>query len=406
MYNYFIYIIIIIIMLFLLYKAYFKIKFKFWSIQPVNHYHKFYNLYKKNEIINYNIPEINKYTDLINIETFKNNELTSSIIADILYILSNNYLFDNINNIYYKPKKNNFLPYLNNNDKYSLISVYNHENILIDNNNKLIRNKKPLGIVTSKHMNLFINNKYYNTFYVDFLVVDLKHRKKNIAPKLIQTIFYKQRLMYPNIYINVFKREDDQNFIKPITKYISYGINLNKMNILKKISNINLYNFNINITSILIDKKNFINIKTILKEQINYYDLLYIPSTLNLLDLIMSNNYYIYSIVNKDNINISIGYFIFKNNACTYNGEKSLSLIGSYYNDNILDEVTFKYLFLNLLNNIKKIYKIIIIEDISKNHLLLELFNKDEIFLESNTSYYFYNFISEKFNNKKILLLT
>ena len=46
-----------------------KIKYKFWSIQPVFHYYNILYWIYPPGVIQKNVPKINKYVDLINIKT-------------------------------------------------------------------------------------------------------------------------------------------------------------------------------------------------------------------------------------------------------------------------------------------------------------------------------------------------
>lgn len=409
-YEYLLMFIFLITLSIFLYIGIHRVKYKFWSLQPVNHYHNILNRFRENQIIQNEMPLKNKYVDLFDIKLYNENELTSLSKSNILNLLKTSYLTDTKNDVFYKPNETNFMPYLINNSKKSVICVYTKP-VQIINNNNVINIPKEVGLITSKFMNLFIDKTYYESYYVDFLVVDKKHRKQNIAPSLIQTLYYHQRHLNPNIHINVFKREDSQNFIKPIVSYLSYGYDLDLINIEKKVveMRINYFGFEAR----LVDKKNYMDFYTYLKSIMSKFNLLYLPCVSNLLELIISNNFIIYTIhkhsTEKDNNTSNIlGFFIFKNNMCYYFNKNSISLIGSYLDEGKLYDEEFKYMFLNVLNEIKKLFPILIIEDISCNHLLIKGFEEQEqnIIIESSTGYYFYNFISKVYSKKDVLFLT
>jgi hypothetical protein len=412
--NYLIIIIIILTIFYFSYIAYFKIRYKFWSLQPVNHYHNFLNKFKENKIVQMEMPIKNKYVNLFDIKLYNENELSNLSKTNVLSLLRTAYLTDPANQVYYRPKDNNFLPYLINNSKKSVICVYIKPCPIITENQRVINIPKELGLITSKYMNLFINKTYYESFYVDFLVVDKKNRKQNIAPSLIQTLYYHQRHLYPKIHINIFKREDSQNFIKPIVRYLSYGYDLDLVDIDKKRNEMNISYFGYEAR--LVDKKTYIDFYTYLKSIMNNFDLLYLPCVSNLLELINSKNYIVFTIhkyttQQTENVNSKsniLGFYIFKNNTCYYYNKNSISLICSYWEQSKLYKEEFLYMFLNVLNEIKKYFPILIIEDITYNNILIKSFSVEEnnIIIESSTGYYFYNFISKEFSKERTLFLT
>ena len=65
------YLIVSLIILYLVARAFIKIKFHFWSIQPVFHIYDLYYWIKPNQIVEPALPDINKYVNLIDIKTKK-----------------------------------------------------------------------------------------------------------------------------------------------------------------------------------------------------------------------------------------------------------------------------------------------------------------------------------------------
>ena len=107
--TYFIFIIItIIISLFLLLsKIYIKLKFGFWSIQPVFHIYDFqYFLFPKG-IIMHSLPEKNKYTNFKNIETILFSKISTLQKTKFIQFIKINYL-RNKGNIF-KPEEKNII---------------------------------------------------------------------------------------------------------------------------------------------------------------------------------------------------------------------------------------------------------------------------------------------------------
>ena len=60
------------------------------------------------------------------------------------------------------------------------------------------------------------------SYYVDYLCVHKHHRNSGIAPQQIQTHYYHQRRMNPDIHVNLFKREGKLTGIVPLCVYSTY----------------------------------------------------------------------------------------------------------------------------------------------------------------------------------------
>ena len=67
-----IYVFLAIIILLIIVKCFIKIKFRFWSIQPVFHIYDFYWYIFPCGIIRHELPEINRYCNFKEIETITN----------------------------------------------------------------------------------------------------------------------------------------------------------------------------------------------------------------------------------------------------------------------------------------------------------------------------------------------
>ena len=81
MYDYLYYIIFIIIFFVIMY---FRIKYGFWISQPVFHCYDICYMFFPRGIINDELPEINKYTNLINIKTTIYSEISELKITQFL----------------------------------------------------------------------------------------------------------------------------------------------------------------------------------------------------------------------------------------------------------------------------------------------------------------------------------
>ena len=130
MYQYVLYILLIIIIIIICIAAYIKVRFRFWSIQPVFHIYDFrYYLFPPG-IIDQELPEKNKYCNFSNIETVKYENVSEFRMAQFVKFIRSNYLQNKENR--YMPKKNNVMPYFEGHNSSSFFSFYYEDEHLSD----------------------------------------------------------------------------------------------------------------------------------------------------------------------------------------------------------------------------------------------------------------------------------
>ena len=103
------YLFIFIICCIILVAGYIKIKFQFWSIQPVFHVYDFYYYLFPVGIISSCLPEKNKYCNFKNIETINYANLSELKITLFTNFTRQHYLQNKENK--YIPKKNNMFSF-------------------------------------------------------------------------------------------------------------------------------------------------------------------------------------------------------------------------------------------------------------------------------------------------------
>ena len=86
------YIICFLILIILSFFIFIKIKYKFWSIQPVFHYYDLHYWLRPCGIINYDLPSFNKYINISNITTENVININSTYKQKIINFIKNNYL--------------------------------------------------------------------------------------------------------------------------------------------------------------------------------------------------------------------------------------------------------------------------------------------------------------------------
>lgn len=208
------FIILLSIIIYLFAFIYLKIKHPFWFHQPVSQH---IDLFKKDGIITQNIPKI------ISIQNFKVNIVNTnnnSNIDNIKKLLNDNY---NINQSY---KFNYDEKYLN----WSINVPYQHYNIksnniwslgIYDNNNRLI------AFINGKPIHLYLDNLKLSAFYIDYLCIDKKYRKQNLAQSIITHMA--NNGFVDNFKLFIFKKELFPLPFKYISKYNYFLINTKKI---------------------------------------------------------------------------------------------------------------------------------------------------------------------------------
>ena len=125
------YIIGFIILLVILFFCYIRIKYKFWSLQPVFHFYDLYYWFVNVGIIRQELPEKNRYTKLTNIKTKVFEQVNEIYLKYMLTLINLNY-YRNKENIF-NPKKENILPYFIGHNAATYWSYYLEPELLIDN---------------------------------------------------------------------------------------------------------------------------------------------------------------------------------------------------------------------------------------------------------------------------------
>ena len=367
MLNSFLNIITIICIILFLCMAYFKLKYPFWSRQPVFHYHKLNYWIFPPGIIQEKLPEKNKFYDF-DIEFFNTNNIPTEKKDLFINFIKNSFLPNKSEN--YNPSEDAIMDNFKKHNDKSFISMK-------------IYNKQILSCMTSKPLECTIDGNKMTINYVDFLCVDKKHRKKNYAGKQIYTHYCHTRNKSNNI-VSFFKRESKQTMIVPLTVYKNYLFKHDNW-----VMSLNFPMPNINIV--------FIN-----KTNMNKFFQIFMESKKNFNCFISINLGHIFYLIEQNHIFITAlminevfqGYYVFRNPYTTYNNEYSLEFVSSYVNKNI-DNNVFTLGFIISLNLVSKDIqsKLIFIENISNNNKILKLLLEKYKPIKSFTnSYYFYNF--------------
>ena len=386
-----------ILIIFLIY-IFIRLKFGFWAVQPVFHIYDIGYMLRAPGIIDDYLPEKNKYTNFKNIDTIIFPELTSLQLQRFVNLIRVNYL-QNKDNIF-SPKLENIVPYFTGHNEKSFVSFYNEDNHMIDlKKGTTVTEKRAISVMTSRPIYVVINKgdkeAKMKAYYVDYLCVDKLHRKKGVAPQMIQTHHYNQRHINKNIVVSIFKREDELTGIVPICVYSTYGFSVTTWT--KPIDLPPQYKV------LEINKQNFHFLFDFIKEYGKKFELVINTELANIIELIQTKNIFVYVIIVDDNIICC--YFFRKSCVQIQKDMEVLSCFASISNTD--DDVFirgFKISFWKIAA--ENYFGFCAIEDISDNNILIDnIKNKTKPIITSPTAYFFYNFAYPTFKSNKVLIV-
>lgn len=411
--NYVFYLILFLICCLLLVCAYIKIRFRFWSIQPVFHVYDFHHFMKYGVILP-QLPEKNRYCNFTNIEFVELQKVTDLQKQECLHLIQSHYLSNGENK--FTPSRENVMPYFVGHRAPCFFSFYYDDELLHDTSpsstlesidstdSKSISRKKLVGTITTRplHVSIFHHNQpvvAFDVYYVDYLCVDSAKRKKGIAPQLIQTHDYEERRANQKIAVSLFKRENELTCIVPLCVYKTVAFNMEKW--AKPAGfvdgELTVVECGSNNMSFLID---------FLRENERQFDICVLPEISNLLELVKTGNVFVWYLMEAETM--TSAYFFRKTCTKLEKGHEVLCCFASIKTKDLNTE-TFAHGFKLALSHICEKHRefyYLSMENISHNGLLVEnLLQKNRIVMETPCAYFFYNFAYPTFAGDKVLIL-
>jgi hypothetical protein len=400
------YITLLIFIILILITAYIKIKYRFWTLQPVFHFYDFHYYLFSSGIINSELPEKNKYCNFNSIETIKYESVSELRINKFIRFIRENYLQNNDN--CYLPEKQNILAYFEGHNAISFFSFYYEDELLMNlKKGTTTPSTRLVGIMTTRPLNVTINktkqsnrnDTRFDVYYVDHLCVDKMYRKKGIASQIIQTHHYNQRHHNRQIVVSLFKREDELTGIVPLCLYNTYGFDMFGWN--------KPFDLMARLNLVECGKSNIHHLFDFMRENsVSKFDICIQPEVSNILELIKSRNIYIYMIIEHGEVKSA--YFYRK--TCTFIRENCEALC-CFASINCFSKRETDIFIQGYKVALWKIceldkFKFAVVEEISDNHLIVNALKmKTKPVIVSPTAYFFYNFAYHTFKPNKVLIL-
>tara|TARA_Y100000389_G_scaffold205118_1_gene263464 strand:+ start:3324 stop:4523 length:1200 start_codon:yes stop_codon:yes gene_type:complete len=377
------YLILVLIILYILLKAIFKLKFHFWSIQPVFHIYDIHHWLNPYKLVDPELPQMNKYVNIIDIKTKSIEDLSEKEINVFCNFLKEYYL--RTKGMQYLPDVKHVMEYLKASNHSSFISFYTEPKLLFDKEH-IITDKDTLSVISARPLHVSLKGmETFPTYYVDNLCVKPSMRKKGIAPKIIQTLYYDIRRGNHKIKNCLFKREGEMTAIVPLTTFAckcydtkSWG-DPNKQHASMQLIEIGNDNLTL-LAEYIFNQKNKLNC-------------VILPEITNIAKLIKNENISVYGIINNDSL---ISLYLFRDSATIYKDDKALDLVGSINSCPTVD--IFINGFKTALSRCCKKYdtSLILIDELGANNLI-SLYAKNNNMLlhfESIAAFFFYNYVS------------
>lgn len=410
-----------IIAFIILFMIYVKIKYRFWSIQPVFHFYDLYYWFFSVGIIRHELPEKNKFCNFENVETVLSTKVKDYQFAKFLNLVRGHFLRNDENE--FLPQQCNVMPYFIGHNSPCFFSFYWEKVLLQDAHSSSVEDRKLIGCITSRPLHVKINNgnkdAFFDAHYMDYLCVDKHSRKKGVAAQIIQTHEYNQCHVAEKIQIGLFKREDSLIGIVPLTVYPTYGFSMRNWN--------SLTDLPADVTLLECNPQNLYYLHDFVKRQSSLFDITIMPEFTNIVELVKTHNIYIYMILKDDEV--MAAYFFRK--SCVYirKDEQALtcfaSINGGLKNDLFIHgykvalwtirnstEATKSIPIINGAKKQKKHvtfqnhYNFAVVENISHNDVIIKnLVLKTHPEIISPTAYFFYNFVYSSFKPKRVFIL-
>jgi len=395
------YIFILIILLFLIPILYVRIRYPFWSTQPVFHTYDIFRYLAQTPYEIHSSVYSKTHKKDNNIKTISFLEMSNPRMVDLVQFIQNHLVESE--NVLTLIDKDNLHNILTGQFYRSYVSIYEKEKYSIvhgENGEISIQNTPQIiGCMTSRGINMFILDKsdkmHEKTGYLwDYITIHREHIQYNIGRKMIQSHDIHQRTHTKDISISLFRKEIELcEGVVPLVKYKVYSFIMSKIRRprLQTPYSVNrIYNDNVDI---LYDYLYNITHNT----TTNTMKFVAFPDIANLDILIKTNIVIVYVLKCGE---VLCGIYIFRNPMMCYdkiNEGNVLECSESLYTIQGQDiHPIFFAGFLHALHDIQKSfaskYKILTFHNLGHNYYIIERWKWKYVPLSVNdAAYYLYN---------------
>jgi len=381
---------------------YIRLKYPFWSAQPVYHTYDFWRFfYKTPFIIHKYRPVRTKFTDVITVNTIDYSNILPEKLDQVVNLLQCYYISSE--RIVHTIKADSLDAIFSGQSHPSIISAYNTFDYTISQDTsfnaidtQIKTTRTPVGCITSRHLQ-FLYKEYGTStslpiYYMDYLCSARDKDQKMIMRKLLQTHEYNQRTMNPDISVSLVKKEVDLFMgIIPFIQYKTHTYHLHNITVPALPDE---YHVN------RIDNENMDLIVDLFYSKIDpdpkmfFFDAIIHPDIGNITAQIKHGLLQIYCLQRGSTV---YGYYFFKETHMYYEDPDSYGMqcVGSIMNTHSLKD--FYKGFLHAIRSMlqkNKDNSILILDEIGHNVNLLNMWRyKNSPFLTTDSAYYLLNMV-------------
>lgn len=375
-----------------------KLKFRFWAEQPVFHIYDLSYYFFLNGVIQKDFPDKTRYTNFKNVETLTFGKNVSPLnTTRFVQLLNRSYLRNGDNK--FSPKQENVEPYFEGHNSPCFLSFYNEQEMQkIFKTDEIINVNRPIGLMTSRpmHVTLKKGTIRFDAYYADYLCVDNVYRKKGVAPQIIATHHYNQRLLNKDIQVSLFKREGTLTGIVPLCIFNMYIFSMKNWSKPGQL----LPPYSIAECGALHHLYDFLRDK---KEK---FEVTVIPDITNLMTLIKTKNIRIYLLI-EEKVGV-VGCYFFKKSCTTIEKREEALICFASINGSTQD--IFAHGFKQSLSEIclkkESTFYHVVVEDIGDNDVIIaNLKKKTWPKTVIPAAYFFYNYACATINKNKTLFI-
>jgi len=400
------YYILFIVLVAIAIHLYLRAKYGFWYYQPVVHSYDLIRMLSSPCIIAPELPRPTRYLQ-------RNPEVLRVYLSEAIPAREREYFMSLIRGHYlrngdnvYEPAADNVWPHFAGHNHPCYISFYYEPaHYIASGGSDLIKDARPIGTMTTRPLTVAFsdNSLTIPIYYVEFLCVHSDHRRRGIAPQLIQTHEHHQRHANKQIAVSLFKHEDKLlQGIVPLVVYTTYGFPITRWETPRIIPPYKMS---------AVTKRNMPNLVDFMSQCRPQWRVFVEPATANLLALMESANLFIHVMqhLNATTAHKIVAAYFYRNSCVRLEAgqEPILSLVASLRCATIGDDL-FVDGFKSSFGAIAKRhgFGFCSIENIAANGtIIVALREKIEPTVRSPCAYFFYNYIYPTVASDQIFII-
>jgi GNAT superfamily N-acetyltransferase len=413
-----------VLALYIVGRLYIRVRFRFWAIQPVFHVYNIGYWLGRRGVIHPSCEPgahgggVAKYLNFFNIHRAAAGELSAEARAAVAGLIQTHYTpaVSRGGGWRYAPTEQQIFSNLE--SKNAFVCRYFVDGAADGD----ARADRLAGCVTSRPVEVFFGGgggrggrSDLTAFYVDYLCVAASHRRKGIAPQLIQTIEHHQRTTNDaGLCVSLFKREGQLNFMVPLVAYNCYTFNITHWNLARFAGLLSD-----DVALVAITDENFDTfyhaLATVARGGL--FACCVVPPAAVLKALIDAGALRVFVLLNRGGpAGTVVACYVFKTETVSYvdptpTAQRTHAAVECVATVSTTDDYTFRVGFYKaaalLRDQSDEKYTIMSLENVGHTGVLIDQTrqNKHRPLCVTPMAYYFYNYVSKPFRESEVLLL-